>query len=143
MKYYIHCLKNYANFTGRARRSEYWFFILFHFIFMISMIFVSDFFDEFFLVEDNSLSLAALPMILNVIYLVAVFIPTLAVTARRLHDMGKSGTWFFIYFVPLIGGIWLLVLLFSGSEPGRNKWGLNPKEEGIDEINQIGNYLMP
>ena len=143
MKHYIHCLKNYTNFTGRARRSEYWFFILFHFIFMIAIIFLSSFFYEFSVVENDSNALTSLPMILYFIYLAAMFIPTLAVTARRLHDMGKSGTWFFIYFVPLIGGIWLLVLLFSDSQPGMNKWGYNPKDENRDEINEIGNYLTP
>jgi uncharacterized membrane protein YhaH (DUF805 family) len=143
MKYYIHCLKNYTNFKGRARRSEFWFFILFHFIFMVAVIFLSIFFEESFGVDDDSNGLASIPMILYFVYIAAVFIPTLAVTARRLHDMGKSGTWFFVYFVPLIGGIWLLVLLFSNSEPGMNKWGFNPKEEGMDEIDEIGNYLAP
>ena len=143
MKYYIHCLKNYTNFTGRARRSEFWFFILFHFIFMIAIIFLSNFFDEFSGAQDVSNALASLPLILYLIYFAAIFIPTLAVTARRLHDMGKSGTWFFIYFVPVIGGIWLLVLLFSDSQPGMNKWGYNPNEESRDEINEIGNYLKP
>ncbi len=143
MKYYIHCLKNYANFSGRARRSEFWFFILFHFIFMIALGFLSSFFDEFFIAKDDSNDLGSLPMILYLIYIVAMLIPTFAVTVRRLHDMGKSGTWFFIYFVPLIGGIWLLVLLFSDSQPGINKWGYNPKEKVSDEIDEIGNYLTP
>ena len=110
---------------------------------MIAIIFFSNFFNEFSVVEDDSNALTSLPMVLYFIYFAAVFIPTLAVTARRLHDMGKSGTWFFIYFVPLIGGIWLLVLLFSDSQPGMNKWGYNPKEEGRDEISEIGNYLTP
>ena len=143
MKYYIHCLKNYTNFSGRARRSEYWFFMLFNCIFMIAIIFLTGFFDESSFANDDSNALASLPMILYFIYFAAVFIPTLAVTARRLHDIGKSGTWFFIYFVPLIGGIWLLVLLFTDSQPGMNKWGYNPKEEGRDEISEIGNYLTP
>ena len=110
---------------------------------MIAILFLSNLFDGFSFVEDDSKALASLPMVLYFIYFAAVFIPTLAVTARRLHDMGKSGTWFFIYFVPLIGGIWLLVLLFSDSQPGMNKWGRNPKEEGSDEIDEIGNYLTP
>ena len=105
MKYYIHCLKNYTNFSGRARRSEYWFFILFHFIFMIALIFLANLFDGFSLIEDDLNFVESLPLILYGIYFAAVLIPTLAVTARRLHDMGKSGTWVFIYFVPLVGGI--------------------------------------
>ena len=141
MKYYLHCLKNYINFTGRARRSEFWFFILFHFIFTIALLVLSNFLDGFSLFEDDWNTLASVPMILWFIYFAATFIPTLAVAVRRLHDMGKSGTWFFVYFVPFIGGIWLLVLLFSDSEPGMNKWGYNPKEESQDEIDEIGSYL--
>jgi uncharacterized membrane protein YhaH (DUF805 family) len=142
MKYYLHCLKNYTNFSGRARRSEYWFFTLFHFLFMIAIIFFSNFFAEFF-ADYDSTPFESLPVVVYLIYVAAVFIPTLAVTARRLHDIGKSGTWVFIYFVPLIGGLWLLVLLFTDSQPGLNKWGYNPKEEANDEISQIGNYLTP
>lgn len=110
---------------------------------MIAIVFLSNFFDEFSVVEDDSDTLASLPMIFYFVYLAATFIPTLAVTARRLHDMGKSGTWFFVYFVPLIGGIWLLVLLFTDSQPGMNKWGYNPKEGAKDEIDEIGSYLKP
>ena len=108
---------------------------------MIAIIILSNLFDGFSFAEDDSNALASLPMILYFIYFAAILIPTLAVTARRLHDIGKSGTWLFIYFVPLVGGIWLLVLLFSDSQSGMNKWGYNPKEEGKDEINEIGNYL--
>ncbi len=143
MKYYIHCLKNYTNFSGRARRSEYWFFMLFHFIFAIGLMILANFFDGFGPIIDDQDSTESIPLVLFGIYFAAVFIPTLAVTARRLHDMGKSGTWVFIYFVPVIGGIWLLVLLLSDSVPGTNKWGYNPKEEVIDEIDEIGNYLTP
>ena len=65
--------------------------------------------------------------ILTLIYLLGMLVPTLAVTVRRLHDMGKSGWWYFITLVPLIGGIWLIVLLVSDSQPGANAWGPNPK----------------
>lgn len=141
MKYYIHCLKNYVNFSGRARRSEYWFFMLFNFIVVIALVLTASLLDGFSGTADDADTLSSLPMVLYLIYCAAVFLPGLAVTARRLHDVGKSGTWIFIYFVPIIGGIWLLVLLFSDSQPGMNKWGYNPKEQGGDEINQIGNYL--
>lgn len=105
--------------------------------------FLANILDGISFIYDDPDFRESLPLILIGFYVVAVFIPTLAVTARRLHDMGKSGTWVFIYFVPLVGGIWLLALLFSVSQPGRNKWGYNPKEEGMDEINEIGNYLTP
>ena len=141
MKYYIHCFKNYTNFSDRARRSEFWFFILFNFIFIIAILFLANLLDLFFINENDFAAQSTLPMVLYLIYIAVTFIPTLAVTARRLHDIGKSGTWIFIYFVPLIGGIWLLVLLSTDSQFGRNKWGYNPKEKGRDEIDEIGNYL--
>jgi uncharacterized membrane protein YhaH (DUF805 family) len=57
-----------------------------------------------------------------------MLIPGLAVTVRRLHDVGKSGWMFFIVLIPLIGTIWLLVLMMTDSQQGINKWGPNPKE---------------
>jgi uncharacterized membrane protein YhaH (DUF805 family) len=65
------------------------------------------------------------------LYSLAAMIPGLAVSIRRLHDIGKSGWWLLIAFVPLIGGIWLIVLLATDSQPGNNQWGAYPKEDGI------------
>jgi len=62
------------------------------------------------------------------IYALVVFIPGLAVSVRRLHDVGKSGWMYFIILIPIIGAIWLLVLDFTDSQEGSNKWGENPKE---------------
>ena len=76
MKYYIHCLKNYTNFSARARRSEYWFFMLFHFIFMLATMLLANFFDGFTLVEDDPSFMESVPLILVGIYVAAVFIPT-------------------------------------------------------------------
>ncbi|MFN3568205.1 MAG: DUF805 domain-containing protein [Caldimicrobium sp.] len=61
-------------------------------------------------------------------YMFATLLPYLAVTVRRLHDVGKSGWWILISLVPFIGLIWLLVLLCTDSQPGENKYGPNPKE---------------
>ncbi len=122
MKWYITVLKKYAVFSGRARRKEYWMFVLFNLIFSIIAI-----------VLDNVLGTASEQLgygILYVVYSLAVLLPNLAVTVRRLHDVGKSGWWIFISLVPIIGGIWLLVLLATDSQPGENKYGSNPKEIG-------------
>ena len=62
------------------------------------------------------------------LYMLAIIIPSLAVTVRRLHDTGRSGWWYFICFVPIVGPIILLVFYFSASQPGPNAWGPNPKE---------------
>lgn len=119
MNWYLKVLRQYADFNGRARRQEYWMFVLFNVIFGIVA-----------MVLDNILGLAN-PMVgygpLYGIYSLAVLIPGLAVAARRLHDVGKSGWMLLISLIPLIGGIWLLVLLASDSHPGDNQYGPNPK----------------
>ena len=119
MNWYLKVLRQYADFNGRARRQEYWMFFLFNVIFGIVA-----------MVLDNILGLAN-PMVgygpLYGIYSLAVLIPGLAVAARRLHDVGKSGWMLLIALIPLIGGIWLLVLLLGDSQPGENKYGPNPK----------------
>ena len=114
MEWYLRVVKdNYANFKGRARRKEYWMFVLFNFLFACAAVIVD------FIV-------GTLPL-LYVVYLLAVIIPGIAVTVRRLHDTGKSGWWYFIVLVPLIGAIWLLVLLCTDGTPGVNGYGPSPK----------------
>jgi len=127
MKWYLKVLKQYADFNGRATRSEYWFFVLFNLIFSIAAV-----------ILDNTLGLA----IKNVgygpiygLYILAVFIPSLAVSVRRLHDVGKSGWMLLVAFIPLIGAIWLLVLYVTDSQPGSNKWGPSPNEISAHSVN--------
>ena len=122
MEWYIKVLKNFANFDGRARRQEYWMFFLFNMIFaVVAMI----------LDSVLGLTIGDLPYgAFYIIYVLAMFIPGLAVTIRRLHDLGKSGAWFFIAFVPLIGGIWLLVLMATEGEKVQNEYGPDPKGAG-------------
>ena len=115
MNYYLNCLKlHYADFKGRARRSEYWYFVLFNAIigFVLGLVF----------------GLIKLQFVAN-IYSLAVLIPSLAVGARRLHDIGKSGWFLLVSLIPLVGFIWLIVLYCQDSQPGENGWGKNPKEE--------------
>ena len=113
-------MKKYADFSGRARRSEYWYFVLFNIIFLIIA-----------MVLDNVLgtTIASLPYgAFYFIYALAVFLPGLAVAVRRLHDVGKSGWFMFIALIPLVGAIWLLVLYFTEGDAGTNEYGSNPKE---------------
>lgn len=120
MNWYLKVLKQYADFSGRARRKEYWMFVLFNMIFAIVAI-----------ILDNVLGIAMKEIgygPLYGLYVLAVLIPGLAVGVRRLHDIGKSGWMFLISLIPLIGGIWLLVLFCTDSQKGSNKWGQNPKE---------------
>ena len=132
MNWYLKVLKQYADFTGRARRKEYWMFILFHIIAFVVAILI-----------DSTLGLSFSPEIpygwVYVLYALATIVPGLAVAVRRLHDIGKSGWWYFIGLIPLIGSIWLIVLFCTDSESGENKWGPNPKGEGLNStIDQIG-----
>jgi len=123
MNWYLKVLKQYADFNGRARRKEYWIFILFNILFAVVAI-----------ILDNVLGLAMEEMgygPLYGLYVVAMFIPGLAVAVRRLHDIGKSGWMILIAFIPLIGAIWLLVLLATDSNVGENQYGANPKEETV------------
>ncbi|MDR0834573.1 MAG: DUF805 domain-containing protein [Candidatus Symbiothrix sp.] len=113
-------LNQYADFSGRARRKEYWMFALFNMIFAITAMLL-----------DHALGTTIDYMAYGWIYILyccAVFIPGFAVGVRRLHDIGKSGWMFLIALIPFIGGIWLLVLLCKDSEPVENDWGDNPKQ---------------
>lgn len=125
MNWYLKVLKQYADFTGRARRKEYWMFTLINAIVSYSLLAV----DTFFFGLEN--------FGINTLYSLAVFLPSLGVLARRLHDIGKSAWYFLIIFIPLAGVIWLLVLLCKDSEEGPNKWGVNPKNPNT-ELDDIG-----
>ncbi len=122
MNWYLTVLKKYAVFSDRARRKEYWMFILFNLIFG----FVAMLLDNLFGITYEGIGYG----FIYSLYSLAVLIPSLAVAVRRLHDIGKSGWWLFISLVPIIGGIWLIVLLATDSEPGANEYGPNPKETG-------------
>lgn len=120
MKWYLKVLKQYADFDGRARRTEYWMFVLFNIIFSVVA-----------MVLDNVLGIAMEGIgygPLYGLYVLAMIIPSLAVAVRRLHDTGKSGWMLLIALIPLIGSIWLLVLYVTDGNPGENEYGSNPKE---------------
>ena len=118
MEWYIKCLKNYAVFQGRARRKEFWMFALFNWIICMALSMIGSLFVD-------SIGLAG--QIPYYIYGAAVCIPSLAVLVRRLHDVNKSGWWYFIILIPLVGAIWMLVLLCTEGDKGDNKYGPNPK----------------
>jgi len=113
MDWYIKVLKDYAVFTGRATRQEYWMFFLFNFVIVIVLSFLE--------------TAIGSPGIFSAIYSLAVLIPGIAVTIRRLHDTGKSGWWILISFIPVIGAIVLLVFMVLDSDKDTNEYGENPK----------------
>jgi uncharacterized membrane protein YhaH (DUF805 family) len=107
MDYFIGVLKKYADFNGRARRKEYWMFILVSIIINVVLaIFSMD--------------------IVSMIFSLALLVPNISVGARRLHDTGRSGWWQLIYFVPLIGMVVMIVFLVQDSHDD-NDYGVNPK----------------
>jgi uncharacterized membrane protein YhaH (DUF805 family) len=111
MNWYLDVLKKYAVFKGRARRREYWMFVLFNFIIALVLGIIDGMLHTFFL---------------STIYMLAVIIPSISVGVRRLHDTGRSGWWFWISLVPIIGGIVLLVFFVLDSVED-NEYGPNPK----------------
>lgn len=112
MNWYLAVLKNYAGFSGRARRKEYWMFVLFNFLVAVVL---------------AGIGMAIETTILSAVYSLAVLIPSLAVGVRRLHDTGRSGWWLLLVFIPFVGAIILIVFFAGEGETAPNKYGANPK----------------
>jgi len=120
MKWYLSVLTKYAVFSGRARRKEYWMFVLFNIIFA----FVAMILDNAFGTTITGEGYGAIYFL----YTLAIIVPALAVTVRRLHDVGKSGWFLLIVLIPIVGAIWLLVLACTAGDAGKNAYGPNPKK---------------
>ncbi len=128
--WYRKVISQYADFSGRARRSEYWYFALVNII----ISFVLGLVDS--IIGTTSSGGFG---ILGGIYSLAILVPSIAVGVRRLHDTGRSGWWLLIGLIPIIGAIVLLVFVVQDSQPGSNQWGPNPKEPPFEEtIDEIG-----
>lgn len=110
------CFSQYANFSGRASASEYWWFVLFY----VAIYGVVSGIGR----VCDSMALMAIAGIFSL----ACLLPNLAVAVRRMHDIGKGGGWIFISLIPLIGWIWFLYLCCQPSEPGENRFGSNPND---------------
>ena len=153
MKWFLKCLRQYADFKGRARRKEFWWFTLINFIICLILSFIWIFITD----AKGTFLNPALYVILA--YCLAFFVPNLSVMVRRLHDIGRSGLWclymmiaqFVFSFISALGNasgnalslgkfiggigeicvfIWMLIWLFTDSQQGENEWGPNPKGEG-------------
>ncbi len=122
MEYFKLALSKYAQFGGRSRRSEYWYFtfvqgLISFAIGIIGLVFMSAGIE----------SLGQIAMSLQSLFGLAMFIPGLAVFVRRLHDINRSGWWFFIVFIPIVGVLVLLYWLFKAGDVGTNQYGEDPK----------------
>jgi uncharacterized membrane protein YhaH (DUF805 family) len=120
MRWFLDALtKNYATFGGRARRREYWHYVLFYCLALIACIFVD--------VILGTFNAHAGVGVLGALFVLATAIPSFAVTARRLHDTNRSGWWQLLSAIPLVGAIIVLVFTVQDSQPGANRFGPNPK----------------
>lgn len=133
MKWYLKVLRNYANFNGRARRKEYWTFLLFNLFFSITaslldLIFGTN--NRF----DFGLNFPILNGYFELSYYLFALIPSLSVFIRRLHDTGQSAWIILIVLIPVLGWIQLFIFMILNSKPGVNKYGLNPKEQESLEL---------
>ncbi|MGA9398872.1 MAG: DUF805 domain-containing protein [Anaerolineaceae bacterium] len=124
MNWYVEVMKKYIVFSGRARRKEYWYFMLFN----VLATFVLAFIDQLIGTQIKS-DTASVYGWLSTLYSLAIVLPTLTVSVRRLHDTSHSGWWLFISLIPLIGSIVLLIFYLTDSQPGDNQYGPNPKTE--------------
>jgi uncharacterized membrane protein YhaH (DUF805 family) len=120
VSWYLEALKKYAVFSGRSRRMEFWYFVLFNIIVTIVLAVIDTLLGTFNVLRGVGL--------LSGIYGLAVIIPTLAVAVRRLHDTDRTGWWILIGLIPLIGTIVLLVFYLTPGTPGSNRYGPDPKQ---------------
>jgi uncharacterized membrane protein YhaH (DUF805 family) len=119
MNWYLAALKKYAVFSGRARRKEYWLFALVNLI--VSCVLTGiDF-------AAGTMNTTYYVGLFEGIYSLAVIIPGIAVSVRRLHDTGRSGWWLLIAAFPCLGGLVLFYFLVLDGTPGDNRFGPNPK----------------
>lgn len=115
MNYYLNVLRQWKDFGGRSDRREYWIFVLVNFAISLALATM----DQIISPESG---------VLSGLYALFIFIPGIAVTIRRLHDIGKSGWMQLVILIPLIGWIWFLVLMANEGEAGRNQYGESLRE---------------
>ena len=131
MKWFQLAFSKYAQFHGRSRRKEYWYFALFAVIFNIVLtvldLVLGTYHEEFGI------------GILSGLYSLAILVPGIAVSVRRLHDTGRTGWWYLLLLLPVIGAIVLLIFFVQDSEPGTNAYGPNPKTGVAD----LEDHLVP
>ena len=121
MYWYIKVINQYSDFKSRSRRREYWMYTLFNIVFFLIAMILDNYIINVTIQGDLPIG------IISVSYYFFILIPTVAVTVRRLHDIGKSGWYYFISFIPFVGGIWMILLMCMEGDMNSNKWGENPK----------------
>ena len=130
MNWYLKNFKNYINFKGRARREEYWMFVLFYVIAMILAMIIDNVTGLNFSFDYGYGISVDYPygwcyVLVALIHL----LPGLGLMVRRMHDLNKEGSWILINLIPIIGGIWFLVLACTEGTKGDNQFGPDPKSK--------------
>lgn len=122
MYWFVECFRKYAVFSGRSRRVEYWYFLLFCGLLGIVEGPVEDLFEGLF-------EAGFLVDIIGILFTVAVIIPEMAVTTRRFHDIDKSGWWGMLHFIPIIGTVVVLIWMLKPGTSGPNRFGNDPRDD--------------
>ncbi len=120
------CFKKYVTFSGRAPRSEYWWFALFVFIGNLALSFLDSFMFGTVVTTPGGFEAYTNTPVFSGLFGLATFLPSISVAVRRLHDVDRSGWWYWIALVPLIGIILLIVWFASKGTPGPNRFGPDP-----------------
>ena len=123
------CLGKYASFRGRARRAEFWWFTLFLFIGNMVLTFADSFLFGTVNTYQGGFDAQTNTPILSGLFLLATFLPSISVTVRRLHDTGRSGWWYWLWLVPIVGMILLIIWLASRGTAGPNAYGPDPLDD--------------
>ncbi|MBU0974095.1 DUF805 domain-containing protein [Patescibacteria group bacterium] len=110
MNNYTSVLKKYSEFSGRAGRSEYWYFVLVNFTISVGLAILNS-------------SIGSNSNFLGTLYSLIVLLPGIAVSIRRLHDIGKSGWMLLVSLIPVVGFVWILILMATDGNPEENEYG--------------------
>jgi uncharacterized membrane protein YhaH (DUF805 family) len=128
LSWYIGVFKNYANFSGRSRRKEYWMFVLFHSIALVLLYGLAMALAVPFATDRSNAWVGAAATVPLILYALGSIVPTLAVIVRRLHDQGKSGAWYFMAFIPAgVGTVFMLIYMCTDGQRHPNQYGPDPK----------------
>jgi uncharacterized membrane protein YhaH (DUF805 family) len=125
INFYVLAFKRWLDFKGRSRRSEYWYFTLVNLIIAIVLIMI----EQAIGIGGGDSGNGPI----SSLYTLVVLVPGLAVSFRRMHDIGKSAWWLLIGLIPLLGFIVIIVWFIGAGQPGRNAYGPNPKDPNDSE----------
>jgi uncharacterized membrane protein YhaH (DUF805 family) len=125
MNWYLQALRHYADFSGRARRKEFWIFILINILIYLVL------YTPTLAAESGEDRIPGALLMVSAlvlcVFILATLLPSWAVCVRRLHDIDRSGLWLLIGFIPIIGNVILLVFGLPDGTPGPNRYGPDPK----------------